>query len=117
MGKVRDNQLNALDLLIEQHDEVDELIKRLEEEELEGQDKMFVFFELAKPELRMPFLDALSDEGVLMIDYPGGDRVRAVTHYGIESADIDAAIEATRRALATVGLAPARTHATAGASA
>jgi hemerythrin superfamily protein len=47
MGKVRDNQLNALDLLIEQHDEVDLLIKRLKEEELEGQDKMFLFFELA----------------------------------------------------------------------
>lgn len=47
MGNVRDNQLNALDLLIEQHDEVDMLIKRLEEEELEGQQKMFVFFELA----------------------------------------------------------------------
>ena len=66
----------------------------------------FVFFELAEPELRMPFLDALAAEGVLMIDYPGGDRVRAVTHYGIEEPDIDAAIEATRRALATVGSRP-----------
>jgi hemerythrin superfamily protein len=47
MANARDNQLNALDLLIEQHDEVDLLMKRLEEEELEGQDKMFVFFELA----------------------------------------------------------------------
>ena len=54
----------------------------------------------------MPFLDALADEGVLMIDYPGSQRVRAVTHYGIEAADIDATIDATRRALATVGLAP-----------
>ena len=35
-----------------------------------------------------------------MIDYPGGQRIRAVTHYGIEAADIDAAIDATRRALA-----------------
>ena len=66
----------------------------------------FVFFELERPDLRMPFLAALADEGVLMIDYPGSQRVRAVTHYGIDGADIDAAIDATRRALAMVGLAP-----------
>jgi threonine aldolase len=66
----------------------------------------FVFFELERAELRMPFLAALADEGVLMIDYPGSRRVRAVTHYGIERAEIDAAVNATRRALATVGLAP-----------
>jgi threonine aldolase len=67
----------------------------------------FVFFELGKPELRMKFLDALKGEGVLMIDYPGGDRIRAVTHYGIEAADVDLAISAVRRALHAVGLAPA----------
>ena len=55
----------------------------------------------------MPFLEALEREGVAMIDYPGGDRIRAVTHYGIAAADIDAAIDATRRALVEVGLAPA----------
>jgi len=68
----------------------------------------FVFFELQRPELRMPFLDALAAESVLMIDYPGGQRIRAVTHYGIETADVDVAIDATHRALAAVGLAPAR---------
>src|SRR5687767_9999768 len=47
MASVRTNQLNALDLLIEQHDEVDQLIKQLEEEDLDEQKKMFVFFELA----------------------------------------------------------------------
>ncbi|HEY5952632.1 MAG TPA: hemerythrin domain-containing protein, partial [Kofleriaceae bacterium] len=47
MGTVRTNQLNALDLLTEQHDEVDQLMKRLEDEELEGEQKMFVFYELA----------------------------------------------------------------------
>ena len=67
----------------------------------------FVFFELAKPELRMKFLDALKDEGVQMIDYPGGERIRAVTHYGISAADVDAAINGTRKALHAVGLAPA----------
>ena len=75
----------------------------------------FVFFELSKPELRMPFLDALADEGVGMIDYPGGERIRAVTHYGVEPADVDRAISATRRALAVVGLAPAQTPAAASA--
>jgi hemerythrin superfamily protein len=44
---MRDNQVNALDLLIDQHDEVDMLMTRLEEEELAGQQKMLVFFELA----------------------------------------------------------------------
>ncbi len=67
----------------------------------------FVFFEVSRPELRMKFLDALKDEGVSMIDYPGGDRIRAVTHYGISEADIDSAIDATRRALNSVGLASA----------
>ena len=52
-----------------------------------------------------------------MIDYPGSHRVRAVTHYGIEPADIDAAISATRRALASVGLAPRVSTAPVGASA
>ncbi len=66
----------------------------------------FVLFELSLGELRMPFLEALSAQGVLMIDYPGSNKVRAVTHYGIEEPDIDAAIDATRRALASVGLAP-----------
>jgi threonine aldolase len=67
----------------------------------------FVFFELSKPELRMPFLAALENAGVQMIDYPGNDRIRAVTHYGISAADIDQTIGAVRRALTDVGLAPA----------
>jgi threonine aldolase len=68
----------------------------------------FVFFELAPPGLRAAFLDALKDEGVLMVSYPHTARVRAVTHFGIDAADIDATIDATHRALATVGLAPRR---------
>jgi len=67
----------------------------------------FVFFELTRPELRMAFLDALRARGTWMIDYPGGNRIRALTHYGIEAADVDRAIAATRAALADVGLAPA----------
>ncbi|MFI5254959.1 MAG: GntG family PLP-dependent aldolase [Candidatus Limnocylindrales bacterium] len=55
--------------------------------------------------LRSRFLDALAAEGVLMVDYPH-DQVRAVTHYGIEGADIEATSRAVRRALAAVGAAP-----------
>ena len=68
----------------------------------------FVFFELARPELRRPFLDALDGTGTVMIPYPGGNRIRAVTHYGISADDIDRAIAGVRRALAAVGLAPAQ---------
>jgi hypothetical protein len=57
----------------------------------------------------MPFLDALEKRGTQMIDYPGGDRIRAVTHYGISAADVDETIGAVRKALADVGLAPAAT--------
>lgn len=39
--------LNALDLLEQQHDEVDALIERLQNDTFEGQQKMLVFFELA----------------------------------------------------------------------
>jgi threonine aldolase len=67
----------------------------------------FVFFELSNQDLRMPFLDALEKRGTQMIDYPGGDRIRAVTHYGITAADVDATIGAVRKALADIGLAPA----------
>jgi threonine aldolase len=77
----------------------------------------FVFFELQRPELRRQFLATLADEGVLMIDYPGGDRVRAVTHYGIDAAEVDRAIHATRRALSAIGLAPFVSTAPVGASA
>jgi hypothetical protein len=38
-----------------------------------------------------------------MVEYPHG-QVRAVTHYGVTSADIDAAIDATRAALAETSL-------------
>jgi threonine aldolase len=71
----------------------------------------FVFFELERPEQRGAFLAALADDGVGMLDYPGGTRVRAVTHYGIDERDIDATLGAVRRALAQVGLAPARSAA------
>lgn len=73
----------------------------------------FVFFELAQPKLRRPFLAALKDAGTEMIPYPGGYRIRAVTHYGITAQDIDQAIDGVRSALTEVGLAPAPSAATA----
>ena len=55
---------------------------------------------------RAAFLAELHDRGVRMIEYPKG-LIRAIPHYGIERADIDAAISASRAALAEIGLAPA----------
>ncbi len=60
---------------------------------------------LAPGELRARFLDALRADGVLMIGW-GHREVRAVTHYGIEAADVDRTASAVRGALAAVGIAP-----------
>ncbi len=51
---------------------------------------------------RAAFLDALARDGILMVEYPHG-QVRAVTHYGIEAADIDRVLRSCRSALAGVG--------------
>jgi threonine aldolase len=55
---------------------------------------------------RAAFLGELHDRGVRMIEYPKG-LIRAIPHYGIDRSDIDAAIDASRAALAAIGLAPA----------
>jgi hypothetical protein len=57
----------------------------------------FVVFTVARD--RTAFLDALARERVLMVAYPHG-QVRAVTHYGVDEADIETTIGAVRRALA-----------------
>jgi threonine aldolase len=57
----------------------------------------FVVFKVERD--RAAFLAALRARNVLMVEYPH-DQVRAVTHYGVSSTDIDATIEATRAALA-----------------
>ena len=59
---------------------------------------------LAPRELRARFLSALEKAGVLMIDYPHG-QVRAVTHYGVERADVERVLRAVRDALAEIGAA------------
>jgi len=53
---------------------------------------------------RESFLEALATDGVLMVPYPYG-QIRAVTHYGIEAADIDRVVTAVRQALADGGSA------------
>jgi len=65
----------------------------------------FVIFRVARD--RRAFLGALEARGVLMTTYPHG-TVRAVTHYGVERADVEATIVAVREALAeTAGTRPA----------
>ncbi|TME80776.1 MAG: hypothetical protein E6I45_09760 [Chloroflexi bacterium] len=56
---------------------------------------------------RMAFLARLRERGILMIDYPHG-QIRAVTHHGIDEADVDAAMRAARDALRESGIAPRR---------
>ena len=110
---LREGQRGMIDRLAEDHENARRLAKGLAD--MPGVVALdparvrtnFVFFELERRELRTAFLDALERRGVRMIDYPGGDRIRAVTHYGIDGADVKQAISATRRALADVGLAPA----------
>jgi threonine aldolase len=57
----------------------------------------FVVFKVERD--RAAFIDALARRGVLVVAYPHG-QVRAVTHYGVEPADIETAIGAIRAALA-----------------
>ena len=66
----------------------------------------FVVFRIAGD--RAVFLDALAARGVLMVAYPHG-TVRAVTHYGITAADVDATIEAVREVLAGMASTEAAT--------
>ena len=54
---------------------------------------------------RARFMAEVEARGVRYIEYPQG-LIRAIPHYGIERADIEAAISATRAALAAMGLAP-----------
>jgi threonine aldolase len=63
----------------------------------------FVVFRVERD--RAAFIEALERRGVLMVAYPHG-QVRAVTHYGVEPADIDTAIEAVRQVLAETDPAP-----------
>jgi threonine aldolase len=63
----------------------------------------FVLFQVERD--RAAFVAALGRRGVLMVEFPHG-QVRAVTHHGIEAADIDRAISATGEALAETASRP-----------
>jgi hypothetical protein len=52
------------------------------------------------PSRRAAYLEALRELGVGMVAYPHG-QIRAVTHLGITESDIDAAIVASEKALAS----------------
>lgn len=56
----------------------------------------FVLFRVRRD--RAAFLDALESLGVLMVPYAGGS-IRAVTHYGVEAADVDCVLDAVAAAL------------------
>ncbi len=64
----------------------------------------FVIFRVARD--RDAFLAALEARGVLMVPYANG-TIRAVTHYGVDAADVDATVAAARAALAETAHAPA----------
>jgi threonine aldolase len=56
----------------------------------------FVIFRVRRN--RAQFLDALRGRGILMVEY-AHDTIRAVTHYGVDSADIDRVLAACAAAL------------------
>ncbi|MFO1540270.1 MAG: GntG family PLP-dependent aldolase [Chloroflexota bacterium] len=62
----------------------------------------------ARPDrdLRARFIERCAEHGLLLIAYPNG-MVRAVTHYGIETADVDRAAAIIADVLAELGVAPA----------
>ena len=57
----------------------------------------FVLFRVRRN--RAAFMEALEARGVLMVPYAGGS-IRAVTHYGVEAADVDRVVGAVADALA-----------------
>ncbi len=66
----------------------------------------FVIFRVACD--RDSFLLALEARGVLMVPYAHG-TIRAVTHYGVDAADIDATVAAVRAAITETAPVPAAT--------
>jgi len=57
---------------------------------------------------REAFIEAVARRGVLVVAYPHG-QVRAVTHYGVDAADIEVAIAAIRAGLAETARQPGAT--------
>jgi threonine aldolase len=63
----------------------------------------FVVFRVERD--RAAFVDAMARRGVLVVGYPH-EQVRAVTHYGVDRADVETTIEACRAALAETASTP-----------
>jgi threonine aldolase len=63
----------------------------------------FVVFKVERD--RAAFIEALARRGVLVVAYPHG-QIRAVTHYGVERADIETTIGAFREALSETSPRP-----------
>lgn len=60
-----------------------------------------VVFEIARPTLSpAEFLSRVASEGIKLGPFPGTTKIRAVTHYGIERADVEKAIVAIRKGMA-----------------
>lgn len=59
----------------------------------------------ARLEARAAFMAELRQRGVHCIEYSHG-HIRALTHYGVEAADVERVLEAARQALRAAGLAP-----------
>ncbi len=110
---LRDGPTGMIDRLAEDHANARALAEGLAElPGITGLDPLrvrtnFVIFRVGsfgdgRPEVgaRAAFLDSLARDGVLMVEYPHG-QVRAVTHYGIESADIQRVLRSAGRAIST----------------
>ncbi len=67
----------------------------------------FVIFKVDRD--RAAFLAALRAQNVLMVEYPHG-QVRAVTHHGVDAADIETTLAAVALALRETAAATAGTH-------
>jgi len=97
----------ALEQMVDRLEEDHRLARRLAEGiaaikglriELERVQTNIVYFELERDDCARRFVDELQREGVKMLT-AGRGRVRAVTHYGLEDADIDSVLEAIRRVM------------------
>jgi threonine aldolase len=115
---LRDGPAGMIDRLAEDHANARRLAEGLAElPGVEGLDPErartnFVLFRVAIPgmshaDARGAFLAGLEREGVSMIAYPGSGLVRALTHYGIDSSDIDRSISVAARTLSALGARPA----------
>ena len=114
---LRDGPAGMIERLVEDHDNARRLAHGLAAlDGIEGLDPArvrtdFVIFRIRPRsgqgalEARAAFLAELERRGILLVPYSHG-QVRAVTHHGVEAADIERVLEASRAALQSADLAP-----------